>query len=787
MSNLSKKPIKYYKGDAWNIVEEGFDPNQQRVSESIFSLANEYMGTRGYFEEGYTGDHLLGSYFNHLYVYLDIGYPQVFKGFVKRETGMVNAVDWLYTRLIIDGEQLDLAASKFSGFKRTLDMKNGLLLREFVWETHSGKQVLVNFSRFTNISNTKTGGQQISIKPLNFSGEVELTLGLDFNTVYELASGWDQTKEGGILSDADHKIFWVEQKKSVDNGLYAIQAKTVETDHQLFSSFKLESNQNISPKTIEKEKFIGVSIKQQLKQGKTFEIKKTVLNYWEKSENPEPIWEKGNKMALDSTFKSYNGLLADHKNMYSSAWESMVVDIDGDPDLLQGIIFSTFHNYQTYHCESSDLNALPKGLTGEIYAGWIWWDSETFVLRFQLITNPEGVKNMLLYRYKKLSKAMERACDLGVKGAKFPMASITGTEDCGTWQHVDLEVHVNGAVFYGIWQYVNTTLDKEFLYKEGIEMLIQINRCNASWGEFGAKTGKFGLFGVMGPDEHHMMVNNNCYTNFMAKKSFEYALETMQKMKNEAPDLYKAVAKKTGLSSEELEDWRYKAKKMKLPRDEESGIFEQHDGYFDLPHVELKTFPNDQIPIVKHWPYIKIFRYNIIKQPDVLNMMYFFSNEFTHEVKLTNYDYYEERTLHESSLSPSVHGILAIELGKLEDGYDFTEYASRLDLDNYNRNTEQGLHVTAASGAWSSMLYGWAGMRIDGDMLEFNPVIWKNWNSYSVRAMYRGALIELKVDKHNAVFTILKGKENIQLKVYGNMYNLGKEGAKVKLMEYWNK
>jgi len=785
MSHITKEPQKYLKGDKWNIVEEGFDPKRQRLSESIFALGNEYMGVRGYFEEGYSGDHLLGSYFNHLYVYLDIGYPQVFNGFVKRETGMVNAVDWLYTRLSIDGEQLDLAKSDFSGFKRTLDMKNGRLIREFIWETSKGKKLQLKFIRFTNVRNTKTAGQKIEMKPLNFSGEIDMVTGLDFNTVYELASGWDQTKESGTLTNVDHKNFWIEQKREKQGEIYAIQAKTMESDHQLFSSFSINTSEKVELHTIEQEKFIGAKFSKSLEEGKVFSMEKTVLNYWEKSDKPEPVWNKALGFIKEGMLPSYDDCYSDHTKMYSDAWETMEVDIDGDPEVLQGVMFSNFHNFQTYHGESSDLNALCKGLSGEIYAGWVWWDSETYVLRYQLFTNPEAAKKMLIYRYKKLPKAIERGKDLGVTGAKFPMASITGTEDCGTWQHVDLEVHVNGAVFYGIWQYVNTTGDKEFLFKEGVEMLIQISRGNASWGEYGSKSGEFGLYGVMGPDEHHMMVNNNCYTNYMAKKNFEYTIATLDEMKNSAPEKFNAMVEKTGLSNEEVKEWGVMAEKMKLPRDEETGIFEQHDGYFELPHVDLTNFPAEQIPIAQKWPYIKMFRYNIIKQPDVLNMFYFFGQEFKHHEKLVNYEYYEARTLHESSLSPSVHGILAIELGKIDDGYEFTEYSARLDLDNYNKNTEQGLHVTAASGAWAVMLHGWAGMRIDGRTLAFNPVIWKGWKAYKVRFVYQGSLVELSVDKTKATFRVLEGEGGFDLQVYGKNYGLSAKELSVDIKEYW--
>jgi maltose phosphorylase len=783
MSNISKKPKKYYKGDAWNIVEEGFEPAKQRLSESIFSISNEYMGVRGYFEEGYSGDHLLGSYFNHLYEYLEIGYPQVFKGFVEKETGMVNAVDWLYTRISIDGEQLDLARSKFSDFNRCLDMKKGIMERSFTWETREGKRLKIKFSRFTNLNFTKTAGQKIELKPLNFSGNVQLTMGLDFNTIYEIASGWDQTKSSGTNVDMEHKNFWEEQKKEVFNGLFMLQSKTLTTDHQLFSSFRIESTKDMELKTIDRNKFIGFETTVDLKESEIFEVKKIVLNHWDKASDPDPVWKKG-KSLVEKNNASYEKLLEDHAVFLDKAWNTMKLDIDGDSTVLQGIRFSTFANYQTYHCESPHLNALCKGLTGEVYAGWVWWDSETFVMRFHLFTNPSEVKNMLLYRYYKLPQAMERAKELGCEGARYPFASITGKEDCGTWQHVDLEIHINGAVFYAIWQYLKTTRDYAFLYQEGIEMLVQINRFHASWGGFSPKTGEFGLFGVMGPDEFHMMVDNNFYTNLMAKKSFGYTIEVLEEMKEKVPDKYDALIEKTGLTGEEVTKWKDMAAKMKLPRDEKTGIFEQHDGYFNLPHVDLKTFPEDQIPLYKNWPYIKIFRHNIIKQPDALLPFYFFGQEYSKEEKLVNYDFYEARNLHESSLSPAVHAVLGTELGKLEDGYEFTYYSARLDLDNFNNNTEQGLHVSASAGAWAALVHGWGGMRIDADILQFNPTIWKDWNSYSFRVDYRGALIELRVDKENAHFILVDGND-VDLAIYDKEYTLSKEGIRVELEEYW--
>ena len=251
----------------------------------------------------------------------------------------------------------------------------------------------------------------------------------------------------------------------------------------------------------------------------------------------------------------------------------------------------------------------------------------------------------------------------------------------------------------------------------------------------------------MGPDEFHMMVNHNCYTNVMGKKAFEFTFKVLDEMQREAPEQYRQAIATTSLKPEELEQWRKMAEKMRILKDERTGVFEQHAGYFDLPHVDLQNLSMEQIPIYKNWAYIKIFRHNMVKQPDVLNLMYFYSQDYTLEEKRANYEFYEARTIHESSLSPSLHAILAAELGKMDEAYNFFAYGARLDLDDYNRNTEQGLHVTSAAGVWASMIFGFGGMRTDGDVLIFNPTIPTQWKSYRFRVCYQSAIIEVVVDR----------------------------------------
>jgi len=778
--HLTKHPEKYYQGDPWNIVEEGFCPEKQRLSESIFSVGNEHMGVRGHFEEGYSGDHLSGSYFNHLYDYLNIGHDQFFKGMVDKSGAMINAVDWLYTRIGIDGEQLDLAEVRFSNFKRTLDMKKLVYTREFIWHLQSGRQIKMTFIRFLNMHTTKMGCQRILFEPLNFSGKADIVLGLDFNTRYEIASGWNQTQATGSANSDKGKNFWNEVKKNSDTTGCRILAQTKGTGFQLFSGFRMLTAQSITPQVLSDDKFIGLRFSLSLDENKTTSIDKIVINHWEKNDHTNENWKSGIALTNQNENTTFETAYQQHTEFMEKVWDRFAVHIDGDDDTLQGLRFSILSCYQTYHGENPRLNPLCKGLTGEVYFGWAFWDTEIYCHRFHLFLNPEAAKNLLMYRYHTLPQALRRAQDLDCEGARYPFATISGYEDSGTWQHVDLEHHISGAIGYAIWQYDRITRDKDFLYLEGIEMLLQISRFYASAGDYSPLNGDFGLYGVMGPDEFHMMVNHNFYTNYLAKKVFLFTLDVLEEMKANAPDRYETAIKKVALDPAEPKAWKNMAEKMRIVQNPETNVFEQHAGYFDLPHVEITHVPVDQIPIYKNWAYIRIFRKNMIKQPDVLNHMFFFSEDFTLEEKKANYDFYEARTIHESSLSPSLHSILALELGMTEQAYQFFTYAARLDLDNYNRNSEQGHHATSAAGVWANLVCGYGGMRSDGPVISFSPQIAQAWKRYQFRINYQGALIEAVVDTTQATFKVIEGNP-VKIKIYGKLYRIDTKGVQLPL------
>ncbi len=766
---MGKFADKYLKVCPWEVIEEGFKHEYGRVSESIFSLGNEYMGVRGYFEEGYSGDKLIGNYLNGVYEER-ISEKSAYKGISNRATFMVNGVDWLYTRIELDEEELDLAKSKISSFQRRLDLKTGVFTREFIWHTETGKDIKVQFTRFLSMIAPRLGCQRISLEPLNFSGAIKLKTGLDFSPIHE----------------SMQRSLWNSIKKENYGGITASLARTETSGHMVYAGFRLNSEQPLNYTYFETDKLNGLEFELELVKGYKLSFEKLAVVHAEKNSGTEAekVWGEGAKLARDYCSRKFDDLLAENIKYWEKIWDTFDVRIEGDPDNQQGIRYCIFQMHQTYHGEDPGLNIGAKGLTGEAYSGHAFWDTETYCLPFYLFNNPKAARNLLEYRYNTLPRAVERAAELDCEGACYPIATLDGTESCTLWQHASLQFQPSTAVAYGIWHYVKITGDKEFLYEKGLEMLVQICRFLATRGQYSSRTGKFGYYGVMGPDEFQMMVNNNCYTNYMAKKTFEYTLEALKDVRKTIPEVYSELANKLQMKETEPEKWSRMAQSMRIPLEESTGIYEQHEGYFGLPHIDIKAIPVTDFPLYHNWSYDRIYRNDMIKQPDVLMFMFLYNQEFTRETKRVNYEFYEPRCIHESSLSPSIHSVFASELGRHKEAFDFFSFATRMDLDNYNRNTREGLHTTSIAAAWVNIVYGFGGMRSDGAILVFNPSIPAAWKSYSFRTLYRGAVLAVNVTKDTVAFKNANGLA-AEVKIYGKEYRIGPEGIEIPVPAEW--
>lgn len=770
---MGKIADKYFRVDPWKIVEDGFDKNYSKVAESVYSLGNEYMGIRGYFEEGYSGDTLIGSYFNGVYENEKLE-GSSYKGIVDQTDFMVNSVDWIYTRILVDGEYLDLNQSKIRNYQRILDMRTGILTRNLVWITQSGKEIEIKFERFLSMVNAHIGVQKITIKALNFSGKLEVESGMDFS----------------IIHQSRQKNFW-DCEKVIDKEEYlALRGTTLQSKHQVYSGARFIPSAN-QVETLRNEtvdsKVLTNTFVYELQQNETVSLTKIVDNvvYRDETDGEESEFQRECKDVEDYLQTlTYEKLYEESASWWEQVWKNSDIRIDGDEENQQGIRFCIFQMFQTYHGARMGNNIGAKGLTGEAYNGNAFWDTETYCLPFFLFNNLQAAKNLLLYRYVTLPEARQRAMDLDCKGAFYPVATISGRECCNLWQHASLQLQASTAVAYGIWLYDKITADKDFLYENGIEMLVEVCRMLATRGSWSADQSRYGFYSVMGPDEFQMMVNHNCYTNYMAKFTFSYTIKVLEQFKEINEKQYSKVRENLQVTDDELSEWNKMWKCIYIPKDEMTGIYEQHEGFFSLPHIDVDTIPIEDFPLYDHWSYDRIYRNDMIKQPDVLMFMLLFNNNFTEEELKANYEFYEPKCIHESSLSPSVHSILASQLKKHEEAYDFFQFATRMDLDNYNRNSGQGLHTTSISAAWMNIVYGFGGMRSDGERLELNPSIPKEWQGYSFHITYEQQVISVEVGKERIQLYTL-GHKPVTICVYGNKYEINEKATEITIPVEW--
>ena len=752
----------YLKGDAWNIIEEGFSPEHSEVSESIFSLANEFTGVRGFFDEGISEDvasSLRGTYFNGVYE-IEKTEGTAYKGIVQHTHFMINSPDWLWTKIIVDDEEVQISKNNTSDFLRILDMRHGKLVRSFVWTSKTSKQLRLVFTRILDMETPCYAWQKIELQALNFSGEVKVISACDT----------------GAIHYGRKKCYWGLLSETNFNCSKTLMLQTKTTEQKLCINMSWESDSSFKENDFSEGPVTGKAFALELAEKKIISLVKKVCFAVDKnnSETPEQLLrrcsEKGiAQKKIDFAQAEYNQAM-----YWKKVWDYSDIQIEGDDLNQQGIHFCIFQMNQTYHGIEDTDNIGAKGLTGEAYNGHAFWDTETYCLPFYLYSNINAAKKLLEFRYSTLQNAKARAKMLDCDGACYPVATLNGDEACNLWQHASLQFQPSSGVAYGIAHYYALTGDKEFLYGHGIEILIEVSRFLVSRGAWNHDHSGFGIYAVMGPDEFHMMVNNNAYTNFMCKKTFDFTLNVLRDLKQEDKNQYEKVLSKTNFTEGESENLRACSEKMIILFDEKTKLYEQHEGYFSLPHIDVNKIPVEDFPLYGHWSYDRIYRTDMIKQPDVLMFLFLYRSEFAKEILQANYEYYEPKTIHESSLSPSVHSVLACDLKKFDEAQNFFGFATRLDLDNYNRNTKEGLHTTSIAAAWINIVFGFGGLRSDPNLkgnLAIAPALPAKWKSYSFRFVYNSSLVLVKVNKGEVLVNIAEG-EPVQLVVYNKNYTV---------------
>ncbi|TDE31236.1 glycoside hydrolase family 65 protein [Flavobacterium ranwuense] len=743
----------YIKPDNWSIIEEGFDVENVKSSESLFSIGNGAMGQRANFEENYTGETFQGSYIAGIYYpdktkvgWWKNGYPEYF-------AKVLNAPNWIGIDIEINGEKFDLnTCSEVKNFRRELNMKEGWYNRSFEATLKNGTEIAVTIRRFLSIVLDEVGIINYEITPLNKDSKVVYKPYIDAGVTNEDAN-WEEK-------------FWepLDVKKSGNEAF--VTAQTFKTHFKVttFMQNSILTNGEktaISPSNIDATfDKIQFSYDVIVAQGQKSSIQK--IGGYTVSLNHENTITAAEKVIQSAIAKGYNQMLQDQIDAWAKIWEMSDITIDGDIKAQQGIRFNIFQLNQTYLGKDSRLNIGPKGFTGEKYGGSTYWDTEAYCIPFYMATKDQEVaRNLLTYRYNQLDKAIENAAKLGFTNgaALYPMVTMNGEECHNEWEITFEEIHRNGAIAFAIYNFYRYTGDYSYIPEKGLEVLIGIARFWHQRANFSTNLNQYVILGVTGPNEYENNINNNFYTNYIAKWCLEYTYEQIQKVSLEYPSDHKRITEKVKISDSELQSWKKVSDNMYFPFSEEHNVYLQQDGFLDKDLVRVADLDKSQRPINQKWSWDRILRSPYIKQADVLQCFYFFEDHFSKEELKNNFEFYESFTVHESSLSPCVHSIQAALLDKMDMAYTFYLRTSRLDLDDYNKEVEEGCHITSMAGTWMSIVEGFGGMRIKEDMLHFSPKIPKEWEGYSFKINFRNQILKIAINHKETTFSIDGNKE----------------------------
>ncbi|MBQ3691594.1 MAG: glycoside hydrolase family 65 protein [Bacteroidales bacterium] len=738
----------YIKYDPWKIIEEGFNPDYNKISESICSLGNGKFGQRANFEESFSGKTLQGNYVSGVYYpdktrvgWWKNGYPEYF-------AKMLNAPAWIGIKTIVQGEELDLNKCEIQDFSRVLDMKKGVLERRFTAKTQSGKIFQVVATRFLSVLRDEIGAIKYTIIPKNFTSEAEILCDVDADIKNE-------------DSNYDEK-FWIEILKVSDTNNTFVTAETKKTQFQVCTAVKMELSNFSSVDNILKEKYAAKKYTVQFTENEEFTVYKyaavTSTMYYSK--------EEISSKTLQVLEKAYNDgfekLLDEQIKTWDEKWKESDIIIEGDVAAQQGIRFNIFQLNQTYTGRDERLNIGPKGFTGEKYGGTTYWDTEAYCLPFYLATADKKVAHSLLvYRWKHLKKAIENAEKLGFTGgaALYPMVTINGEECHNEWEITFEEIHRNAAIANAVKIYVDYTGEKKYLADYGLEVLISISRFWAQRVNWSEDKQKYVMLGVTGPNEYENNVNNNWYTSFSAVQNMKYTIKAIDFVKTNYPEDFLRIKNVCNFNEKETEKWQEVIENMYLGFDEKRQIFVQNDGFLDKELIPVSKLAASERPINQHWSWDRILRSCYIKQADVLQGIYFFEELFDTQTIKRNFEFYEQFTVHESSLSSCIHNILAARVGLYDKAYQFYLNASRLDLDDYNNDTCDGCHITSMGGTWMTIVQGFGGMRIKDGLPSFNPIIPKQWQKYAFKIRHQDNLFLIEVSQGGTKIQKLEGPD----------------------------
>lgn len=751
--------------DDWRWVERRFAPEFAGQSETTFSIGNGYLGVRGHQYEG-SPSFLHGTFINGFYESWPITYGEKAYGFAKTGQTIVNVPDGMVIKLYVDDEPFTLDTATLLHYERALDMKHGWLDREVLWETPAGKQVRIRTRRIVSMSDRHVAAVEYEVTVLNASAPVVLVSQLVDHAVRRIAA---PSEEIALSAEADdprqsrtfHDRVLVPEQALVDGNRVVLGFVTRSSrlglgcgmDHTL----ETENRHTITSGPIHNGGEVVFSV--EADQGKPVVLRKYIAYHTAARNAPHELRARTVR-TLDRILKyGFEPIQRHQREFMDDYWQRSDIEIAAGPvhrRVQQCIRWNLFQICQaTARVEGAGVPA--KGLTGQAYEGHYFWDMEIYVMPFLVYTAPRTARNLLQFRHSMLDQARARARELSQRGAMFPWRTINGEEASAYYAAGTAQFHINAAIAYAIRKYAQVTGDVEFLYDYGAEMLVETARLWYDLGFFSDRQGgKFCIHGVTGPDEYTTVVNNNAYTNLMARENLWYAAEVVGRMRQERPKQYVALTHDTNLESEEPHNWKRAADEMFIPYDQRTRINPQDDSFLDREVWDVKNTPKEKFPLLLHYHPLVIYRHQVIKQADLILAMFLLGDEFSHEQKKRNFDYYDPLTTGDSSLSACIQSILAAELGYDEATIKYLRYAVLMDLADVGGNVRDGAHIASIGGTWMAIVNGLAGMRDYDGRLSFSPS--KLADHLRFRLTFQGRRLEVSIDDGSATYTLLQGE-----------------------------
>ncbi len=758
--------------EPWRLTERAFDAGASVLNETLFALGNGYVGLRGAHEEAFAGHgyrSLDGTYLNGFYESDDIQYPEPAFGLARHHQFMLNVPNAKGIRLYVDGELFSLLRGTIERYERWIDFREGVLHRSIVWKSPSGRRVTIASRRLVCFTHKHLFALDYEVRPLDGSASVRLVSVLD-GQVSNLETA-DDPRVGTAVSGPRLQLEDVHLTADLMTLTHRTQHSGFVLVSGVHTDFVHDSSGTPARDVERSDQRLEQRFTVDLRAGQAARLTKLGVYCTSRDFAEDRVMEEAQLALLVGHRTGFDVLCEEQRSFLAEFWRCAEVEIAGDDSLQQGIHFNQFHLLQSVGRDGKT-NIAAKGVTGEGYAGHYFWDSETYVFPFFLFTKPEIARCLLQFRYEGLGQARDRACELSracrpaagaggpdpATGALYPWRTIGGEECSAYFPAGTAQYHINADIAYSIKLYEEATGDTDLVYSRGAEVVLQTARI---WMEIGCyverRGGHFCIHEVTGPDEYKALVNNNYYTNAMAKMHLQYAADLATRMVGAEPRAFQDLAERIRLRPDEPGEWRRAAELMYLPYDDKLRIHPQDDSFLFKEKWDFAKAHQGSGPLLMHFHPLVIYRYQICKQADVVLALLLLGHWFDPDDKRRDFDYYEAVTTHDSSLSGCIFGIIAAEVGYREKAYKYFMETARLDLDDTHGNTETGVHTAAMAGTWMGVVYGFAGMRLQDGRLRFAPYLPGKWTRYQFKIRFLGRLLQVRVDEHHATYSLLEG------------------------------